>query len=62
MLLETSITIEISQDLLISLILYLFYNTDLLEKCDNIKLYTSVIEFVDDINILIYSKSIKRNY
>ena len=62
MLLETSITLEISQDLLISLILYLFYNTDLLEKCDNIKLYTSVIEFVDDINILIYSKSIKRNY
>ncbi len=53
---------RILQDLLIFSILYLFYNADSLEKCDNIKFYMSVIKFINNVNILIYSKSIERNY
>jgi len=44
-----------------SLILYLFYNADLLEVCDNIRLRTSASGFIDDINILTYSKSTEQN-
>jgi hypothetical protein len=36
------------------LILYLFYNADLLEDCENASLRISPIGFVDDVNILIY--------
>ncbi len=43
------------------LILYLFYNANLLEACDNIKLRTSFTNFVNDINILIYKEFMKCN-
>ncbi len=43
------------------LILYLFYNVDLLETCDNIKLQISSTKFVNNINILTYNKSTKHN-
>jgi len=46
---------------LLSLILYLFYNVNLLEACDDIKLKTNFINFMNDVNILIYKKFIKCN-
>ncbi len=61
-LLKALISIKIPQNLLISPILYLFYNINLLEKCNNIRLRISVTKFVNDINILIYNKSMERNY
>ena len=45
----------------ISPILYLFYNADLLDECYDISISTDPIGFVDDINILTYSKSLERN-
>ena len=58
---KCSVNINISQDSLLSSILYLFYNVNLLEACDNIKLKTNFINFVNDINILTYEKFTKRN-
>jgi len=60
-IIEYIININILQFFLL-LIFYLFYNIDLLEIYNNIKLQISFIEFVNNINILIYNKSIKRNY
>jgi ribonuclease HI len=45
----------------ISPILYLFYNADLLDICENITLRTSPSGFVDDVNILTFSKSTEQN-
>ena len=42
-------------------ILYLFYNADFLEIYSNIRLRISATEFVNDINILIYSELIEEN-
>ena len=41
--------------------LYLFYNANLLKSYEDVKLRFNVIEFVNDINILIYNKSTERN-
>jgi hypothetical protein len=60
-LLEILILVGIPQEFLISLILYLFYNADLLEEYNNIRLYTSATSFVNNVNILTYNKSIKQN-
>jgi len=46
---------------LLSLILYLFYNANLLKACDDIKLRISFTNFVNDVNILIYKESTKHN-
>ncbi len=43
------------------MILYLFYNANLLKVCNNIKLKTNFINFMNDVNILIYEKFIKCN-
>ncbi len=43
------------------MILYLFYNANLLKACDDIKLRTNCTDFVNDINILIYEEFIKCN-
>ena len=59
---NSKIDIGIPQGLYISPILYLFYNADLLDICENITLRTSPLDFVDDVNILIFSKSIEQNY
>ena len=59
---SSSIFIGILQGFLLSLILYLFYGADLLDLCDDIKLYISDIGFIDNANILIYSFSIQKNY
>ena len=45
----------------LSFILYLFYNVDLLKNCDDIKLRTSIIDFINDVNILTYNDSTKRS-
>lgn len=58
---ERSVNVDIPQDSSLSLILYLFYNANLLEACDDIKLRTSFTGFVDDVNILTYEESMKRN-
>jgi hypothetical protein len=52
----------ISQRSPISPILYLFYNADLLDIYENIRLRISATGFIDDINILIYSQSTEENY
>jgi len=58
---KRNIDVDISQDFLLFLILYLFYNANLLEICDNIKLRISFIKFVNNVNILIYKKLTKHN-
>ncbi len=60
-MMKCSVNINISQNSLLSLILYLFYNVNLLEACDDIKLRTNFINFVNDVNILTYKEFIKRN-
>ena len=55
------INVNISQNLLFFSMLYLFYNANLLKSCENVKLRFSVTEFVNDINILTYNESTKRN-
>ena len=55
------ININISQNSSFFSMLYLFYNANLLKSCENVKLRFNVIEFVNDINILTYNESTKRN-
>ncbi len=47
---------DISQRFLISLILFLFFNISLIEKCEALEIKIEVLNFVNDINILIYNK------
>ena len=61
-LLERRAKVNISQSSSLFFILYLFYNVDLLKDYDDIRLRTSIIDFVNDVNILIYNDSTKRNY
>jgi len=58
---KRDVNVNISQDFSLLLILYLFYNANLLETCDDIKLRISFTKFVDNVNILIYKKLTKRN-
>ena len=60
-MMKCSMNVDISQDSLLSLILYLFYNANLLKACDDIKLKTNFTNFVNDINILIYKEFMKCN-
>ncbi len=60
-MMKCSMNVDISQDSSLSLILYLFYNANLLEACDNIKLRTSFTDFMNDVNILTYKEFIKCN-
>jgi len=60
-MMKRSININISQDSLLSLILYLFYNVNLLKAYDNIRLKISFTNFINDINILIYEEFMKCN-
>ena len=50
------INVNILQNSSFCLILYLFYNANLLKLCKNVKLNFNIIEFVNDINILIYNE------
>ncbi len=47
---------DISQRFFISLILFLFFNASLIKKCKALKIKIEVLDFVNDINILIYDK------
>ena len=58
---KCSMNIDISQDSSLSSILYLFYNVNLLEACNNIRLRTSFTNFINNVNILIYEKFMKHN-
>ncbi len=53
------INANISQRFLISLILFLFFNASLIEKCKALRIKIEVLNFVNDINILAYDKFIK---
>jgi len=58
---EAPVSVGIPQGSPISPILYLFYNADLLESCESLRLRTSTTGFVDDVNILTYSESTEQN-
>ncbi len=60
-IMKHNINVDISQDSLLSSILYLFYNMNLLKACDNIRLKTSFTNFINNANILIYKKFMKHN-
>jgi len=60
-MMKCSMNVDILQDSSLSLILYLFYNANLLEACDDIKLKTNFTNFMNDVNILTYKEFIKRN-
>jgi len=60
-MMKRSMNINISQDSLLSSILYLFYNVNLLEACDDIKLRTNFTNFMNNINILTYEEFMKCN-
>jgi hypothetical protein len=55
------INADISQDSSIFFILYFFYNADILKSLKRSRYKIIVIEFVNDINILIYETSTKNN-
>ncbi len=50
---------DILQKFLISSILFLFFNASLIEKCKALEIKIEVLDFVNDIDILIYNKIIK---
>ncbi len=50
------INADISQRFLISLILFLFFNASLIEKCKALKIKIEVLNFINDINILVYDR------
>ena len=58
---KRKINVNILQNSSFFLMLYLFYNTNLLKLCKNVKLRLNVIEFVNDINILMYNESTEQN-
>ncbi len=47
---------NISQRFFISSILFLFFNISLIEKCKALKIKIKMLDFVNDINILIYKR------
>jgi hypothetical protein len=49
----------ISQRFFISSILFLFFNASLIEKCKALKIKVEVLDFINDINILVYNKFIE---
>ncbi len=57
----SQIKVDISQNSFVSFILYLFYNADILKVFEQFKYKITIIDFVDDINILTYDTSITNN-
>ncbi len=53
------INANISQRSFISLILFLFFNANLIEKCKALRIKIEVLDFVNDINILVYNRFIE---
>jgi hypothetical protein len=56
---KSKVNVNISQGSLVLLILYLFYNADLLDIYENPILRTSLIGFINDVNLLTYGISVK---
>ncbi len=50
------INADISQRFFISSILFLFFNANLIEKCEALKIKIKVFNFINDINILVYDR------
>jgi len=50
------INANISQRFFISLILFLFFNVSLIKKCKALRIKIEVLDFINDINILVYNK------
>jgi len=50
------INVNISQRSFISSILFLFFNASLIEKCEALKIKIEVLDFINDINILVYDR------
>ncbi len=59
--LMSQIKVDISQNSFVSLILYFFYNADILKVFERFKYKITIIDFVNDINILTYNISITSN-
>ncbi len=55
------IVIDVSQRFFISLILYVFYNANLIDWCINSQVEIIEADFINDIKILIMSESIEKN-
>ncbi len=53
------INADISQRSFISSILSLFFNVSLIEKCEALKIKIEVLDFINDINILVYDRFIE---
>jgi hypothetical protein len=58
---QFSMQTSIFQKFSLSLILYLFYNADLLKIINRLDIAAFDLRFVDDVNILTYEKSIEEN-
>ena len=56
------ICMKLSQNLFMSFTLYLFFNACLLKLIDKLKIKIIAIDFVNNINLLIYKKFMKKNY
>ncbi len=50
------INADISQRFLISSILFLFFNASVIEKCEALRIIIEVLDFINDINILVYNR------
>jgi len=50
------INADISQRSLISSILFLFFNISLIKKCEALRIKIKVLDFINDINILVYNR------
>jgi predicted RNA binding protein with dsRBD fold (UPF0201 family) len=59
--LMNQIKVDISQNFFMSFILYLFYNANILKVFERFKYKITIIDFVNDINILTYDTSITSN-
>jgi len=53
------INANISQEFFISSIFFLFFNVSLIEKCKALRIKIEVLDFVNDINILVYDRFIE---
>ncbi len=53
------INANILQRFFISLILFLFFNASLIEKCEALRIKIEVFDFINDINILVYDRFTK---
>jgi hypothetical protein len=53
------INADILQKFLILLILFLFFNASLIKKCEALKIKIEVLDFINDINILVYDRFIE---